>query len=228
MTNVSILESFEREINQLDDVLIKPSTDESLYWLNQAVDKFVKTRFNGDAPHFTSYEQNEKRARDLIKLFKEVNIDAKKQNLDGYVRFTVEYPQDFMFALNEDVIIQLVDDPTQLKQTNVFECTADSFMYRITNSLTDFHYRHKKARPLRVRTANGCYLITDDKYNIYSYTLGYIKVPNRITLVNPFEEYLDFPDYIIPEIIKIACQMYIENKSDKRYQTISNEVNTQE
>ena len=46
----------EREINQLDDVLTKPSTDESLYWLNQAVDKFVKTRFNGDAPHFTSYE----------------------------------------------------------------------------------------------------------------------------------------------------------------------------
>ena len=141
MTNVSILESFEREINQLDDVLTKPSTDESLYWLNQGVDKFTKTRFNGDAPHFTSYEQNEKRARDLIKLFKEVNIDAKKQNLDGYVRFTVDYPKDFMFALNEDVIIQPVDDPTQLKQTNVFECTADSFMYRITNSLTDFHYR---------------------------------------------------------------------------------------
>lgn len=32
----------------------------------------------------------------------------------------------------------------------------------------------------------------------------------------------------MPEIIKTAAQMYIENKSDQRYQTLSNEVNTQE
>ena len=228
MKNIQILESFEREINKLDDVLTKPSTDESMYWLNQAVDKFTKTRFNGDAPHFTSYEQNEKRARDLIKLFKEANIDAKKQNMDGYVRFVIQYPEDFMFALNENVIIQPVDEPTELKPVSVFECTADNFMYRITNKLTDFHYHHKKARPLRVRTSDGCYLLTDENYNIYSYTLGYIKQPNKLTLENPFDEYQDFPDYIMPEIIKIACQMFIENKSDKRYQTISNEVNTQE
>lgn len=228
MKYIEILESFEREINKLDDVLKKPTTDDSLYWLNQAVSKFIKTRFNGDATHFTSYEQNEKRARDLINLIKQTNIDAKKQIMDNYIRFEVQYPDDFMFALNEDVIIQSTEEPTYIISTCVFECTADNFMYRINNSLTDFHYRHKRARPLRVRTNNGCYLLTDEKYNIYSYTLGYIRKPNKITLVNPFDEYSDFPDYIIPEIIKIACQMYIENKSDKRYQTISNEVNTQE
>ena len=30
------------------------------------------------------------------------------------------------------------------------------------------------------------------------------------------------------EIIKIAAQMYLENKKDERYKTISYEVNTQE
>ena len=78
MKYIEILESFEREINKLDDILKKPTTDDSLYWLNQAVTKFIKTRFNGDTPHFTSYEQNEKRARDLINLVKQSNIDAKK------------------------------------------------------------------------------------------------------------------------------------------------------
>jgi hypothetical protein len=39
-----------------------------LYWLNQGVDKFVKTRFDGDNSIQTSFEQNEKRARDLVNL----------------------------------------------------------------------------------------------------------------------------------------------------------------
>ena len=60
MKNVNILISFEREINKLDDTIEKPLTDDSLYWLNQAVSKFIKTRFNGSAPHYTSYEWNEK------------------------------------------------------------------------------------------------------------------------------------------------------------------------
>ena len=50
MKYVKILESFEREINKLDDQINKPATDDSLYWLNQAVYKFVKTRFNGANP----------------------------------------------------------------------------------------------------------------------------------------------------------------------------------
>jgi len=34
MTYLEILASFEREINKLDDVVGKPSTDDSLFWLN--------------------------------------------------------------------------------------------------------------------------------------------------------------------------------------------------
>lgn len=37
MTNLQILESFEREINKFDNSVLKPDTDTSLYWLNQAV-----------------------------------------------------------------------------------------------------------------------------------------------------------------------------------------------
>lgn len=45
---------------------------------------------------------------------------------------------------------------------------------------------------------------------------------------NPLIEYTDFNDNVMYEIIKIAAQMYIENTQDKRYETITNEVNTQE
>lgn len=101
-------------------------------------------------------------------------------------------------------------------------------MYRVTNSLTDFHYRYHRARPLRIRNSNGCILLTDKEYKIYKYTLGYLRKPKEITLEAPFEEYTDFEDIIMPEIIKMAAQMYLENKKDERYKTITQEVVTQE
>ena len=231
MTNIQILAAFEREINQIDDTLNKPATDDSLYWLNQAVYKFCKTRFNGNAPHFTSYEQNEKRTKDLINLFVSSNLDLSSvdESRATYNKYTVTYPENMMFVLNEDVVIDSIDGGHEL-DTSVFECTADSFMYRVNNTLTDFHYRHYKARPLRIKTSNGCDLLTDKKYKITKYTLGYLRNPNKISLDNPKVEYSDFPDVIMPEIIKMAAQMYIESQipMQQRYQTISNEVNTQE
>lgn len=231
MTNIQILAAFEREINQIDDTLNKPATDDSLYWLNQAVYKFCKTRFNGNAPHFTSYEQNEKRTKDLINLFVSSNLDLSTvdESRATYNKYTLTYPKEMMFVLNEDVVIDSINGGHEL-DTSVFECTADSFMYRVNNTLTDFHYRHYKARPLRVKTQNGCDLLTDKKYKITKYTLGYLRNPNKISLEKPKEEYSDFSDVIMPEIIKMAAQMYIESQipMQQRYQTISNEVNTQE
>ena len=231
MTNIQILAAFEREINQIDDVLNKPATDDSLYWLNQAVYKFCKTRFNGNAPHFTSYEQNEKRTKDLVNLFVSSDLDLSSvdESRATYNKYTLTYPEKMMFVLNEDVVIDSINGGHEL-DTSVFECTADSFMYRVNNTLTDFHYRHYKARPLRVKTQTGCDLLTDKKYKITKYTLGYLRNPNKISLENPKAEYSDFPDIIMAEIIKMAAQMYIESQipMQQRYQTISNEVNTQE
>ena len=235
MRCIDLIASFELEINKFDDALEKPVTDDSIYWINQAVMKFVKERFNGNQPKRTSYEQNEKRTRDLIKLFVEATIESSEQDTShvNYDSYLFDYPDGtgtnpkMLYVLNEDVVISDLNDE-YLMDTCVFECTADNFMYRINNSLTDFHYRHHRARPLRIRTANGFKLLTDKNYKIDSYTLGYLKVPEEITPENPSKEYGDFEDNIWMEIIKIAAQMYIENQGDPRYNTLTNEVLTQE
>lgn len=229
MKYIDILEAFETEIGVVNQVE-KPLTSDSLFWLNQAVDKFVKLRFNTDQVHKTSYEQNEKRRNDLINLYKttkytQFSID---DNNPKYDKYTVEnYPDDFLFSLNEDAIITNNKGENPYS-TSIFECTSDSFMYRVTNSLTDFHYKYGEARPLRVCTDKGCYLLTDKNYKIKEYVLGYLCTPNKITLTNPFEEYTDFDDITIPEIIKIAAQMYLENTGNPRYKSITQEVMTQE
>lgn len=231
MRYIDILTSFEIEINKINDTVNKPATDDSLFWLNQAVAKFIKQRFNGDPINNLGYEQTEKRRVDLIKLFKtEVfsKDDLIYNNLQpNYDEYSVIYPDDFLYILNEDVVISDTKGE-HLMDTCVFECTQDSFMYRINNSLTDFHYRWHRARPLRIRDSNGCKLLTDKNYKIHEYTIGYLKKPIEITLDQPYAEYTDFEDVVLYEIIKIAAQMYIENQSEERYKTISNEVLTQE
>ena len=201
-----LIAAFELEINKLNDTLNKPMTDDSLYWINQAMMKFVKDRFNGNAPKRTSYEQNEKRTRDLINLLRQTSYKDNVQCIchPNYDSYEYTYPTDMMFVLNEDVVISNMNDEYPM-DTCVFECTADSFMYRINNKLTDFHYRFHRARPLRVRTKDGFRLLTDKKYKIKCYTLGYLKVPDEITNEDPFKEYKDFEDYTWLEIIKIAA-----------------------
>lgn len=231
MRYIDILEAFETEINEINNAVSKPSTDDSLYFLNQAVTKFVKQRFNGDFIHKTSYEQNEKRRNDLINLFKEIIYNADELKLSDinplYNQYECVYPENFLYALSENAIIS-DNNGYNIKDTSVFECTSNNFMYRITNSLTDFHYKYGEARPIRIRTVSGCKLFTDKNYIVQTYTLGYLKQPNKITLDNPFVEYTDFDDTTMPEIIKIAAQMYLENTSNQRYKTITQEVSTQE
>lgn len=212
MRCIDLIAAFELEINKLNNATEKPATDDSIYWINQAIMKFVKERFNGSAPHYTSYEQTEKRSRDLIKLLKEQVVEnpAHDGSHPSYDSYEYVYPSDLQYVLNEDVIISDNNDENML-DVCVFECTADSFMYRVMNKLTDFHYRFKRARPLRVRTKEGFRLLTDKKYKIYKYTLGYLKKPEEITNTDPYREYEDFEYNIWLEIVKIAAQMYIEN-----------------
>ena len=229
MKYIEILEAFETEIGVINNIK-KPLTTDSLFWLNQAVSKFVKLRFNGDFVHKTSYEQNEKRRNDLINLYKNTvykRFDSIDNTNVKFDRYELTYPEDFLFVLDENTLITGVID-SAMHYTGVFECTSDSFMYRVNNSLTDFHYKYGVARPIRIRTATGCALLTDKQYRILEYSLSYLREPNKITLDSPFDEYTDFDNITMCEIIKIAAQMYLENTGSQRYNSMTQEVMTQE
>lgn len=123
------------------------------------------------------------------------------ENHSTYTEYKYNYPHDMMYLLSERVLITDKND-SHPYDTSIFECTSDSFMYRITNSLTDFHYSHNKARPLRVRTGKAddysVSLLTDGNYKINSYDIYYIRVPEKIDDGDPQidKEYNDFEDDI--------------------------------
>ena len=107
MRGIDLIAAFELEINKINDSLNKPLTDDSLYWINQAMMKFTKDRFNGNAPKRTSYEQNEKRTRDLINLLSQDNTNTFTYSEHAsYDEYEYTYPNDMMYVLNEDVLIE--------------------------------------------------------------------------------------------------------------------------
>lgn len=226
MRYIELQYAFELEAANLDaPVTEKLNSYDILYWLNQGVDKFIKTRYNGTNPKLTSFEQDEKRTRDLVGLLSTTIINLTRQSGRNpqYLKWEGTYPSDLMFVLDEAVNIVDPTNPTVIIPTEIFECTLDTYMYRITNRLTDFHFRHNYARPLRIRTKDGVILYTDPQYEIFDYYITYLRNPNPITLDNPFDDYTEFPEYAQNEIIKLAVQMYLENASDPRYQTKSTE-----
>lgn len=213
MTGRDLQKSFETRLWTIipeTEFEAKLDSDTIFYWINESAIKFAKDRFNGYNPTKTSYEQNEKRTRDLVNLYEEkVSLTPiEEETTETYDYKQYKYPEDLMFVLNEDVCISDNNDKHVL-YTSVFECTADNFMYRINNSLTDFHYRYHKARPLRIRTQNGFRLLTDKNYKIHSYKLGYLRKPQKVDTNYDDKDCVDFQDYIWTEIVEQAVQMYI-------------------
>lgn len=241
MTALQILTAFELEIGKIDD-LNKPLTEDSMYWLNQAILTYVKNAYMGtsgtpgDRYHAGTYgnlgfEQNEKHAQDLRKLISEYTIGDpngyKDWDLYGTIAYRIEKPSDLMYEINE--IVTIIGTDGEHKQiASVFECTHDNLAYRMTNSLTDFHYTRNRARPLGINEDNYRTLYTDGNYAICEYKLSYLRYPDKLTLEHPQAEYSEFGVDTMYEIIKLAASMYLENTKNERYATLSQEVLRQE
>lgn len=233
MKYIELQYAFELEAANLDKPITeKISSEDILYWLNQAVYRFITTRYNGNNTNQTSFEQDEKRVRDLSKLLSVKFISSLSGELsDGYQTQNYVFPEDLMFLVDERVTIRIYNEnpsPPSGVAVEVFQCTHDSYMYRITNSLTDFHLRNRYARPLRVHTKDGVKLITSLEYTIQDYEITYIRKPQKITLTDPHGDYVDFPEHAQKEIVKLAVQMYLENTMSQRYQSINHEVSIME
>lgn len=229
MKYIELQYAFELEAANIDAPLEgKIGSEDIKYWLNQGVDKFIKTRYNGSNPKLTSFEQDEKRARDLIGLTKtsDVTLIAGEER-ESFMRTKYQFPTDVMFVLNEYTEIRIVAT-NKAYASEIFECTLDTYMYRIMNTLTDFHLRNGRARPLRVRTNVGADLYTDKNYLVDLYKITYIRKPTPITFDKPFEEYTEFPEYAQNEIVKLAVQTYLESTANPRYQSKINENNLME
>lgn len=233
MKYIEIQEAFESEIDQLSN-LTKPTTAEMEYWLKAGLDKFIKTRYSGLNIKRTGFEQDQKRIDDLRTL-----IVEKAYQFTVYPEeYSVDIPIDYMFTLGETAVIFSNVDPCwpkgpngqpRTKRTDILEATIENIDKQRQNTLSEYRLHGRNARPLRLFRGNNIYLYTDGNYSIKNYILTYLRIPKGISLTtDPFAEYVDMPAHTHLEIVKLAAELYLENKANPRYQSYINEVNTME
>lgn len=229
-----MIAAFEREIGLLDDVLLKPKTTDSEYWITTAIQEFVKTRYSGNNYKLSGFEQSQKRIDDLRVLVSTKDYTfSNPQSLP----YRIDLPDDYLVTLGEQTTISSYEKcwPTINGEpigyaTDVLETTVEEIDRDRQNSLSEYRLHANRARPLRLFQGNQILLYTDGKYFVDSYTLTYLRMPGKFKLAaNVFVDYTELPEHTHQEIIKIAARKYIEQQGDiNRYQTYSNEVNLTE
>lgn len=169
MKNILIQESFEREINMLTNDLEKPTSNDTEYWINRGILKFVKTRYTGTNYRQKGFEQDQKRTDDLRTLVK--NLELPVSNGE------VEFPVDYMYLLGDRAGILPVGENNQcwkkdeegeyiIRYTDTLEATVETIDRQLENSLSEHNLHYCQARPLRLIVGNKIQFYTDNKYKV--------------------------------------------------------------
>lgn len=217
----------------------KLPSDTIMSFINEAIDKFWKTRYSGLNFKQRGFEQDQKRTDDLRTLVTKrtyKDIDITKVNQEEY---TVTLPDDYVILLGDTAGIAPADGITndcwekdsegnyKVKYSDTIEGTIETVDRIKENSLSEYHLKYAKAKPIKLMQDNTITLYTDGQYKVAEYTIEYLKRPSKVTLVDtPTDEYTDLPAHTHMEIVKIAVQLILGTLPN--YNVYSNEVNTME
>lgn len=257
MTFKDLQISFEIEALRYINIEDKPYSKEIEYWLNRAYEKFVKTRVFGNNFKREAFEQTQKRIDDLRLLTKTVryryvdgagdpnrniisnDIDAPGVHEDS--RQFVALPNDYMFLVSDSAFIEPINPSEHpcwpkdrmgdfLKlRTDTIEVTLEELDSRLNNTLSEHRLHRTTAKPLKRISRDTISFYTDNDYRLNMYELSYIKKPSKIDLHNSHNvEFTEMPEHTHSEIVKMAVTMFLENRSDNRYQAHLNEESMME
>ena len=237
MKYITLQESFEIELNKLDDGLNKPKSNITEYFLNAGLEKFWKTRYSQNNFKTESFEQTQKRIDDLRTLVSEHLYKDEEITKVNDSTYTVELPENYVLLLGDQAGITPADGLDNKcwdkdEDGNYIVHYSDTIEGKIEtvdrikeNSLSEYHLRYTKAKPIKLMSNNLIKLYTDGKYKVSEYNIQYLRKPQYINIhKNPFEEYIDMPEHTHLEIVKLAVQLYLQNQGDPRYNSYTQEI----
>lgn len=242
MTNRGFQIEFERRLQLMDPNLVikeKLTSDTIISFINEAIDKFYKTRYSGINFKAQGFEQTQKRIDDLRTLIKNKKYTEGSINKSDRNSYSVELPEDYVLLLGDTAGIQ----PSNLnecwetnergeyiiKYTDTLESTIETLDRQLGNSLSEHKLKYCQARPLKLIQDNNVILYTDGKYKVSEYQITYLAKPSKINSSNITNtEYTDLPEHTHMEIVKMAIQIYLATKPMQHYNAYSNEIASME
>lgn len=217
----------------------KLPSDTIISFINEAIDKFWKTRYSGLNYKQRGFEQDQKRTDDLRTLVTKhtyKDTDITKVNQEEY---TVTLSDDYVILLGDTAGISPADGVInncwekdalgnyKIKYSDTIEGTIETVDRIKENSLSEYRLKYTKAKPIRLIQDNTITLYTDGNYKVAEYTIEYLKKPSKVDLkTNPTDEYTDLPSHTHMEVVKLAVQLILATLPN--YNVYSNEVNSME
>jgi len=213
------------------------------YFFDRAQEQFIKSRYNGNNPTGTSFEQSQKRIDDLRFLVVEDTLSAlfdddivsppytgpkisEKPNCYVVDLTDVAADDPYMFLVGEECTITYTDRISHAivnKIQPITECSANTYVAQVHDPLSPHRLHYNTASPLRLIKSDYVELITDGTYSVLNYILRYIKQPTSFTMLLATES-PDFPPHVHPELVKLAVNNAIENIESPRVQSYPNKV----
>lgn len=205
------------------------------YFFDRAQEQFVKSRYGGNNPAGTSFEQNQKRLDDLRYLVVEGTLLATSDNVlnvsekpNCYIVDLTDLDTDdpYMFLVGEECTITYTDrlsnQPVNKIQP-ITECSANTYIAQVHDPLSPHRLHYNTASPLRLVKSDYIELITDGTYSVLNYTIRYLKTPTSFATLLTTES-PDFPNHVHPELVRLAVNIAIENIESPRIQSYPTKV----
>lgn len=211
MTTRQMQSAFELELARHDSELMIDSNT-IIYWLNQGIQRLSKTRYSGSKDG-NGFEQSQKRIDDLRTLISEIKLYVLP-GVDGVNKpnsSVATLPDDYWFAINEEVIAQFPDitgNFSTTKRIGVTESTHDTYTRQVEDPYSEHILHYEQAKPLRLFKDNTVEIITDGNYQINLYYLRYIKSPVIIDLNG---NNCDLPEHMHQEVVMVSTELYLES-----------------
>lgn len=211
MTPRQMQDEFELGVNRYDSELMV-SSNVVFYWINEAQERLVKTRYSGLNSKGESFEETQKRTDDLRTLITEATI-ATSAGGSKPNSYTADLPDNYFIALGEEVDVNV---DSVITRTGIAQCTVDTYNTAIKNPFSTHNLHYGEAEPLRLFLGNVAELISDGNYSVDNYYLRYLRYPSFITLGGADCE---LPEHMHKEIVAKAVNLFLESVKDSRYQT---------
>lgn len=208
MTQREFQINVERQLNNMIsgyNEAIKFPSDTLFHFINKAKDEYVKQNFR-------VFQRNQEINDNIRTLVNTKTYNSYSLNKVSN-RFEAEYPEDYMFALGENVYISIKDNKCSnliTHKSDVLEATIETVGAQLNNSLSDHRLRYNQAKPIRVYTDNKIVLYTDGNYDISSYELTYLRKAKDLGVLSELtDEYTDLPEHTHQAIVDLAVQMIL-------------------
>jgi hypothetical protein len=195
-------------------------------FLNDSQERFLKKNYGDLNKYRTSYEETEKRSKDLseLKRFSTISTFTAGNHPNS---FFAELPENIVWATKEEVEINITDchGDTSTKRVGVFPVSDDYYNVNIENPFKkpdatvvwrmDFS-RTDDTQVVSSTNSKRHELVTDGS-TINKYYLTYLKYPQTIDVTNSVDCELD--PSVHKEIVEMAISIALETSQEPRYQT---------